>query len=145
MLIKVMQQPQPLHHGVILSHIIANFLNLYSSSVGELTAAFGNAVVIADDLQSGDGKKITDVKHFLKHEIITTKKCNDFAFICSFAFFSLIQQLVLSFSLLMFLFLQQHSNRFLISFELRTRQVNRFFSNAPFLYPLNTPENRKIL
>ena len=41
---------------------------------GELTVAFGNAVAIADDLYSGNGKNISNVKHFLKLEIIATTK-----------------------------------------------------------------------
>ena len=40
---------------------------------GELTA-FGNAVVIGQNLSSSDGKKIAAVIHIWKHEIFKSKK-----------------------------------------------------------------------
>ena len=35
----------------------------------ELMVACGNVLVTADNLSSGDGRKITVISHFLKHEI----------------------------------------------------------------------------
>ena len=40
------------------------------STAWESTVAFGNTVVIAANLSSGGGKKITIVSHFLRHEIL---------------------------------------------------------------------------
>ena len=53
----------------------------YQMKRGGLTMAFGNSTLIA--------AKLSVVSHFLKHAIFITR--NDSTFICSFAFFSLIQ------------------------------------------------------
>lgn len=71
--------------GILCNRVKISDGNNIVEQGGELTVAFINAVVIADDLSRGGGKRIS---HFLKHDIFITKKIkqfHNFLFTCIFS------------------------------------------------------------